>query len=323
MPTYAGSRMPPPQAWDEFEHIVCSAAKNRWDNPDFTRHGRQGQTQDGVDVYGNDLNEELVGLQCKNTVGKLDEKIILAEVEKAKRFDKALAKLFIATTLDTDRKLQRVVRQISRAEKEKGGFEIHILFWHDIWQDLTLDETRLFQHYPNLKPAGLLGNQAAEAAAAVAAGAAEAIKGRQTAPRKHDIQLFEELQRALPFDPTVRLIRDHDFGGAFSRRAIQPLFNFVDMWDSPEREFIDPELQARLADLYQAAIKLSNEVVTLTVPVGSKQEMASVYADSVREQGGPRPTWVIEDGRKLNAAARGFSPLYEEFVRFARHQLNP
>lgn len=246
MPTFAGSRMPPPQAWDEFEDIVCSSAKNRWDNPNFTRHGRQGQKQDGVDIYGNDQNEELVGLQCKNTVGVLDEKTIRSEVIKAKNFDQKLTKLFIVTTLETDRKLQKAVRQISRAESEHGGFEVHILFWHDVWHDLTLDERRVFQHYPNLK----LSNAQPEAKAALstAANDGEVVlmdTGNRT-PRQHDIRLFEKLQQDLPFNPTGRLIRDHDFGVAFSRGSIQPLFNFVDMWDSPEYEFIDGVLQAKI-----------------------------------------------------------------------------
>lgn len=160
------------------------------------------------------------------------------------------------------------------------------------------------------------------AAAAVAATAA-ASQLRKPPPRKHDVLLFEELQDVLPFEPTVRLIRDHDFGSSFSRAAVQPLFDFVETWDSPEREFIDGDLQAKLTDLYQAAAKLSEEIVTLAVPIGPKQDRLSVYADAVRERGGSRPKWVIEDGRKLNAAARGFSPLYEEFFRFARQRLNP
>jgi hypothetical protein len=323
MPTYAGSRVAPPQAWDEFEDIVCSAAKNRWDNPNFTRHGRQGQKQDGVDIYGSDHNQELVGLQCKNTVGALNENIIKAEVEKAKKFDEKLTKLFIATTLDTDRNLQKSVRQISRAEEEKGGFEVHILFWHDIWHDLTLDERRVFQHYPNLKPANMATGMTDVTSATVGTTTEAAADSRKAAPRKHDVDLFEELLRVLPFEPTVRLIRDHDFGGAFHKRAIQPLFDFVETWDSPEREFIDAALQAKLTDLYQAASNLSGEVVTLTVPIGPKQELVSVYSDSVRAEGGPRPKWVIEDGRRLNAAARLFTPIYEEFIRFARQQLNP
>jgi hypothetical protein len=35
----------------------------------------------------------------------------------------------------------------------------------------------------------------------------------------------------LPFEATVRLVRDHDFGGSFPGAAIQPLFDFVETWD--------------------------------------------------------------------------------------------
>ncbi len=80
MPTYADVRMAPPTSWDEFEKIVCSAAKNRWKNPDFTRHGRQGQQQDGVDVYGKDETGRLVGLQCKNTMAGVAPKAVGEEV---------------------------------------------------------------------------------------------------------------------------------------------------------------------------------------------------------------------------------------------------
>ena len=314
MPTFAGARVPPPRAWDEFEDIVCSAAKNRWDNPNFTKHGRPGQKQDGVDIYGNDQNDQLVALQCKNTVGTLDEKTIRDEVEKAKKFDQQLSKLFIATTIETDRHLQKAVRGISRAEGEKREFEVHLLFWHDIWHDLTLDERRVFQHYPQLKPG-------VESVGGV--GAAASASGGTAAPGRsqHDARLFDELQQALPFDPTVRLIRDHDFHNAFPREAVQPLFDFVETWDSPHREFINLALQAKLNDLYQAASKLAGEVVTLTVPVSLNHQYASVYAESVRAEG-PRPAWVIEDGHRLNAASRGFFPLYEDFIRFGRRQLN-
>lgn len=313
--------MPPPRAWDEFEDIVCSAAKNRWDNPTFTRHGRQGQKQDGVDVYGKDLYEELVGLQCKNTISELNEKLIRAEVEKAKKFDGQLTALFIATTLEPDRKLQRLVRNISREETENGGFEVHILFWHDIWHDLTLDDRRVLQHYPNLKAAGAMPGQGSSTCEQ-APGATIHDAGRAP-PRQHDVEIFEKLQRSLPFGPTLHLLQEHDFGAAFRRDAIQPLFDFVDTWNSPEYEFIDGTLQAKLTDLYQAAAKMSDEIATLTVPIGREMEMASVYSDHLRDQGGPRPAWVIRDGQILNASARLFVPIYNDFIRFARNKLNP
>ncbi|MDQ0589886.1 hypothetical protein [Variovorax paradoxus] len=151
MPTLADFRMPPPRSWDEFEAIVCSAAKNRWGNPEFTRHGRQGQRQNGVDVFGQDDKGRLVGLQCKNTLDGLTDATISAEVEKAESFKPALQQLFVVTTADTDKHLQEFVRELSEQRLKAGSFEVAVLFWPDVWLDLTRDESRLFQHYPHLR----------------------------------------------------------------------------------------------------------------------------------------------------------------------------
>lgn len=296
MPTYANTLMPPPKSWDEFEAVVCSAAKNRWNSPDFTLHGRQGQRQDGVDVYGKDEKGRLIGLQCKNTWSGVSQATINDEVGKAESFKPALAHLYVATTADTDKRLQEFVRELSAARGTAGKFEVSILFWTDVWHDLTLEESRLFQHYPQLEP--------------------------ESSPHQeptHDQRLYEELKKALGFEPAVWLLRDHDFGGPFLRKAIQPLFDFYETWGQPEKEFIDKELQAGLATLYQAASELSNHLVEKTVPVGLG-EFASVFSDNLRAEG-PRPEWVREEARVLNKKAHAFVLIYEQFVRLCRDKL--
>lgn len=296
MPTYANLRMPPPKSWDEFEAIVCSAAKNRWKSPDFALHGRQGQRQDGVDVYGKDDKGRLVGLQCKNTWSGLSTATVTSEVEKAESFKPALTHLYVATTADTDKNLQEFVRELSAARSKAGGFEVSVLFWTDVWHDLTLDETRLFQHYPQLKPDPSAG----------------------TKPT-HDQLLYEELKATFGFEPAVRLLRDHDFGGPFPRTAVRPLFDFYETWDSPEKEFIDKELQAGLSALYKAAGELSNHLAGKTVPVGNGTSL-SVFPDSLRARG-PRPGSVVEDAQVLNEQARLFVPVYEKFMHRCRDKL--
>lgn len=296
MPTYANTRMPPPKSWDEFEAVVCSAAKNRWKSPDFTQHGRQGQRQDGVDVYGKDDKGRLVGLQCKNTWSGVSTATVSGEVDKAESFTPTLAQLYVATTTDADKTLQAFVRELSAERVKSGKFEVSILFWTDIWHDLTLEESRLFQHYPQLKP-----NVSAEQ------------------QPTHDQLLYEELKTTLGFDPAVRLLRDHDFGGPFLRKAIQPLYDFYETWDQPEKEFIDQDLQAGLAALYQAVSELSNHLVEKTVPVG-KGDHASVFSDNLRAEG-PRPDWVREEACVLNEQARLFVPIYEQFMRQCRGKL--
>lgn len=295
MPTYSNLRVAPPKSWDEFEAIVCSAAKNRWKNPDFTLHGRQGQPQRGVDVYGNSDKGMMVGLQCKNTWSGLSLATIISEVAKAQHFTPGLSHFYVATTAETDEKLQEEVRKLSEQRTKAGNFGVSILFWTDVWSDLCLEESRLFQHYPQLKPSDT------------------------DAALEHDRKLYADLQEILCFDPAIRLLRDHDFGGSFLRSAIKPLFNFYETWDQPEKEFIDKELRAGLKVLYLAAADLSNHITGKTVPVGCG-DYASVFSDQLRSQG-PRPTWVIEEARILNEQATKFVPLYENFIRLCRDKL--
>ena len=297
MPTYANIRMTPPKSWDEFEAIVCSAAKNRWNSPDFHLHGRKGQKQDGVDVWGMDNMRHMVGIQCKNTLSRLTTSTIDEEVEKAESFKPALERLYVATTADTDKHLQEYVRKLSCTRLKAGKFEVTILFWSDVWSDLTLKESRLFQHYPQLKPE----------------------PSAQRDPT-HDQRLYEEFKVILGFDPAIRLLRDHDFGGSFQRKAIQPLFDFSETWDSPEKEFMDTELQIGLATLYEAANNLVNHLAEKTVPIGNG-DFASVFSDQLRNQG-PRPDWVIQEARLLNKQASQFVPIYERFMRQCREKLD-
>lgn len=297
MPTLADLRIPPPRSWDEFEDIVCSAAKNRWSNPDFTRHGRQGQRQDGVDVYGNDHKERSVGIQCKNTWDGITFKTIEDEVSKAESFQPRLEVLYLATTAETDKKIQRLVRDISAKRKEEGAFEVMILFWTDIWSDLVRDESRLFQHYPNLRPKDFGGKK----------------------EPSHDQMLFQEFLSVLSFSPVIRLLRDQDFRNAFPRRSIEPLSEFVDSWDHPEKEFIDSELQTKFVTLKKSANSLNDHFADKTVMVGNG-ELLSVFGDHLRSAG-KRPDWVREEGRVLNKEAHQFFLIYEEFLRLCRLKL--
>lgn len=293
MPTNAELHTPPPKSWEEFEEITCSAAKNRWNNPDFTRHGRQGQRQDGVDIYGVDDKGELVGIQCKNTWGGIKLKTITDEVVKADSFQPCLKRLYVATTSDTDHDLQESVRELSDGRTAQGKFAVAILFWNDVWQDLTRDESRLFQHYPQLRP-----------------------KGNEPS---HDQRLFKDFQTIFPYDPCVRLLDQHDFGGPFVKAAIQPLYDFYGTWNQPEKEFLDKELKAALEGLFRAAETLANHLVEKTVPVGN-QTFCSVFSDNQRAEG-PRPPHVIEDASILNEEATKFVPVYNSFVRLCKQKL--
>ncbi|MEB2025729.1 hypothetical protein QT922_012990 [Xanthomonas campestris pv. campestris] len=296
MSSYASVRMPPPKSWDEFERIVCSAAKNRWGNPNFSLHGRQGQKQSGVDVYGNNDQGLLIGLQCKNSSSGISIATVLAEIAKAENFSPSITHFYVAVTESTDKDLQALVRGISTERSKEGKFGVDILFWDDIWDDLTRDESRIFQHYPQLKPESL----------------------NRSEPT-HDQRLYDELKATIGFEPAIRLLRDHNFGDPFRQTDIRPLYDFYAVWDQPEKEFIDSDLQSGLESLYEAAKEMSDHLVAKTVPIGNG-DFLSVFPDYLRAAG-PRPDWVKNDASVLNQQARIFVPIYVNFMRKCRDKL--
>lgn len=84
MPTLSDSEVARPKSWIEFEDICLSACELRWgDRRTLTPHGRPGQKQNGVDIYGKDDRDRDVAIQCKNTARKLSPKVIDSEVRKS------------------------------------------------------------------------------------------------------------------------------------------------------------------------------------------------------------------------------------------------
>ncbi|PMR74059.1 hypothetical protein C1H69_15430 [Billgrantia endophytica] len=145
--------IPAPNGWEEFESIVKSALELRWRTSDLTMHGRQGQKQNGVDLYGRDDLARLVGIQCKLTTNSINESLINEEIFNAENFQPAISTLYIATTSPSDVKLQQYVRILSMARAQEGKFSVGILFWMDIIQDLTKDVNAVRRHYPQMFPA--------------------------------------------------------------------------------------------------------------------------------------------------------------------------
>ena len=132
---------------------------------------------------------------------------------------------------------------------------------------------------------------------------------------QHDLKLFNEFQHVFPAEPTLRLLKTTDFGNSFRGTDIQPLYNFVETWDSVEKEFLNNKLEKEKKDLYKEADDLAIEFCKRTVPIGNG-DYFSVFPDKLRNS--QRPEFVIEDAKVLNEKARLFTPKYESFIRKCR-----
>ena len=138
----------------------------------------------------------------------------------------------------------------------------------------------------------------------------------------HDRALFEAFLRVLPTEPTIRLLKEHDFGDSFPKRAIDPLYEFTATWGSVENEFLNARLEKEKRALFSVAGDLAAEIAHRTVPLGIYvPRHLSVVSDQQRASGRPRPPSVREDARVLNAKAAAFVAKYEAFVRLCRSKL--
>jgi hypothetical protein len=146
MPLPINSQYPPPKSWEEFEDLCADLYALIWSDPGTQKHGRQGQAQAGVDVYGKADGTNYTGVQCKKksiwppTELTTDE--IGEEVEKAKTWKPGLKQFIIATTAPNDHIAQEHARQITAAHKRRRLFTVDIASWDEI--------TRRLANYPQL-----------------------------------------------------------------------------------------------------------------------------------------------------------------------------
>lgn len=155
MPTIADSRLPTPISSSEFEEICRDSFGERWSNPNLVKHGRPGQAQQGVDIYGCDHRGARIGIQCKNTIRSITKTIVATEVSNAEGFSPPIEALYIATTCAADAPLQKHLRALSGTRISQGKFGVEIVFWGEIVQDLSRNPTLVSKHYPHFFGGGV------------------------------------------------------------------------------------------------------------------------------------------------------------------------
>jgi hypothetical protein len=143
-----------PENWKDFERLCKKLWGEIWDCKEIKMNGRNGQSQHGVDVYGIPIGESTYyGIQCKGkddySHKQLTETEINIEIELAKSFRPALAKLYFATTANKDANIEEYIRLKDIENRRDGLFQIHLFSWEDI-VDLIDENKETHDWYLNL-----------------------------------------------------------------------------------------------------------------------------------------------------------------------------
>jgi hypothetical protein len=246
MPLPVTSQYAPPQSWEEFESLCCDLYERLWNDRGTQKHGRQGQPQAGVDVYGRPDGKNYAGVQCKEkaiwppadlTTDEIDE-----EVAKAKTWKPRLKKYIVATTAPNDDKVQAHARAITAAHKRKRLFSVQVASWDQI--------TRQLANYPDLLRKYGYISDIAETAKLVAVHLRETARSQIATPRM-----------AMPShspgqEPAIVEAVERDLASRFTRAMRRSFFpeatqtdeyvSVADIACEPEYTGVSSELRRRI-----------------------------------------------------------------------------
>lgn len=146
-------RLPIPKNWQDFESICHRLWQDIWVNTNAKKHGRQGQSQWGVDIYGKPIfSSNYHGVQCKDKDGRLGSQLTQNDLEseaiKANDFKPLLESFTMATTSPRDQKIQEFYRELN--ENKQFPFEVNVWSWDDIETEIAYRPAILEHFYPKL-----------------------------------------------------------------------------------------------------------------------------------------------------------------------------
>ena len=141
----------PPRSWEQFEELCADVFQSAWSDPGLVRHGRSGQTQDGVDIVARHGAIYPIGLQCKKRgvwpVGRLTAAEIDEAVAEARNFEPPLKQFYILTTAPSDAGLLTHVREISQRHERDGLFTVGLFGWEEVVRRAKLDSAVMAKHF--------------------------------------------------------------------------------------------------------------------------------------------------------------------------------
>ena len=129
--------LPAPADWQAFERLARDLFSAEWVDQRAQLHGRTGQAQSGVDVFGtNSMTGLTEGVQCKGKDARYGHAVsvdeLRSEVEKARTFVPALSHYYLISTGATDVKVQEEARLLSDQNRQAGKFGIDVYSWDQI-----------------------------------------------------------------------------------------------------------------------------------------------------------------------------------------------
>lgn len=153
--SFSAYQLPPPADWQAFERFTRDLFAAHWKDPVALMHGRTGQAQAGVDVYGlNAATGAIEGVQCKGKDGRYKHSVstdeLRAEVQKALTFEPPLSRYYLVTSGAADVAVQKEARLITEEHAAEGKFPVQVFSWDHLLTMLKDNKKVAREHFRSL-----------------------------------------------------------------------------------------------------------------------------------------------------------------------------
>ena len=124
-----------PANWQDFQIFIKDLLNEKYDEG-FDVYGRNGQSQDGIDILGSH-HTNVIGVQCKRLDSELTMKLVKEEIEKTDKSNLKLTKYIFAATTPRDKNIQKEIVLLNLERKNNSLFEIELWFWETIEDEIN------------------------------------------------------------------------------------------------------------------------------------------------------------------------------------------
>ncbi|MGL6074634.1 MAG: PIN domain-containing protein [Fimbriiglobus sp.] len=132
-------RFPQPSNEDDFELFCLRFCRAIWKDRSFSRYGKRGESQHGIDLIDESGTEPYRAVQCKHHESNktIPPGEIRDEVTKASSALFGLHEYYILTTARKSTQGQNAVIQINQSQHAKNTFRVYLWSWEDIEEQLS------------------------------------------------------------------------------------------------------------------------------------------------------------------------------------------
>jgi len=117
----------------------------------------------------------------------------------------------------------------------------------------------------------------------------------------HDKELADRIYSTMR-DDDVRFLREHDFGGSWLKRDLDPLYNLAHLAESVNSEFNDPKVQSSFASVAKTARRFATMMAYGAWPIGAAPSPDTMAFSMIPDQERASEEWSDRTNTRVKEA---------------------